>query len=181
MCEPVTLGILASAGTALAAPAAAGTLATASMAATVGAGVMSAASMYQQGQMAKQVGRNNQTMAEYAAVDAVRRGDEDAARVNRQASQLKGAQRASLAARGLDLNSGTAGEIQDQVDFFNQTDQNTARGNAARDAWSLRYQGSNARAEGDFAAKQGQLKAFSTLLTTGGQVADRWIPRPGRN
>ena len=180
MCEPITLGVLASAGAAAGASAAGATaLTAASLAASVGAGVMSASSSYQQGQVAKQVGRNNETMAAYAAADALRRGDEEAAKVQRQASQLKGAQRASLAARGLDINAGTAGEIQDQTDFFSQIDQGTARNNAARDAWSLRYQGANARAEGEFAAKQSRTKAFSTLLATGGQVSDRWMSMSG--
>ena len=54
MCEPITLGVLASAGAAAGASAAGATaLTAASLAATVGAGVMSASSSYQQGQVAK--------------------------------------------------------------------------------------------------------------------------------
>lgn len=158
MCEPVTLT----------------TMQTVMLAATATAGVVSAVGAYQQGQVAKQVGRNNQIMAEYAAQDALRRGDQEAAAVQRRASQVQGAQRASLAAKGLDLGAGTAGELQDQTDFFSQTDQITARNNAARDAWSARAQGANARAQGSAAARQGNLSAFSTLLATGAQVSDRW-------
>lgn len=129
---------------------------------------------YQQGQAAKAMGRNNQIMAEYAAQDALRRGDAEAAAVQRRASQVQGAQRAALAAKGLDINAGTAGELQDQTDFFSQVDQSTARTNAARDAWSARVQGANARAQGDAAARQGNTAAFATLLGTGAQVADKW-------
>lgn len=129
---------------------------------------------YQQGQAAKAMGRNNQIMAEYAAQDALRRGDAEAAAVQRRASQVQGAQRAALAAKGLDINAGTAGELQDQTDFFSQVDQSTARTNAARDAWSARVQGANARAQGDAAARQGTTGAFATLLGTGAQVADKW-------
>ena len=169
------MGVLASAGTFAAAPAGMSALAAASMAAGVGAGVLGAAGAYQQGQVAKQVGRNNQIMAEYAAQDALRRGDAEAAAVQRRASQVQGAQRAALAAKGVDLTAGTAGELQDQADFFSQVDQNTARFNASRDAWSARVQGANARAQGDASARQGTLSAFSTLLGTGGQVADKWM------
>jgi hypothetical protein len=144
------------------------------MVASLVAGGLSAKASYDQGQVAKAVGRNNQIMAEYAAQDAVKRGDEDAARVRRQAATLKGAQRASMAAKGLDLGVGTSAELQDQVDFFGEIDQVTARDNAKREAWSLRAGGLNARAQGDASAQQGNLAAFSTLLSTSGQVADRW-------
>lgn len=174
MCEPITLGAIAAAGTYLAAPAALGTVGSIALAATAGAGIMSAASAYQQGQYQSEVARNNATMAEYAAQDAQRRADDDAMKVRRQGDQIKGAQRAKLAASGLDLSDGTADDLQAQTDFFSQMDQNTARYNGARDAWALREQAKGYRAEGANAASAGALSAFSTVLATGGQVADRW-------
>lgn len=157
MCEPTTLALAASA---------------------IG-GTMQAVGLYQQGQVAKQVGRNNQIMAEYAAQDAIRRGDEQANKIQQQARALKGSQRASMAAKGLDLGVGTAAELQDQTDFFGAVDASTARFNAQRDAWSSRAGGANARAQGDAAARQGNLQAFGTLLTTGGQVASKWYTNKG--
>lgn len=145
------------------------------MIATALGGGLQAYGAYQQGQVAKQVGRNNQIMAEYAAQDALKRGDLEAAAVRRQGDAIKGAQRARMAAAGLDLGEGTAAELQDQTDFFSATDQIAARGNAARDAWSSRVQGANAAAQGRAAARQGTLSAFATVLGTGGQVADKWM------
>lgn len=150
------------------------------LAATAIGGGLSALGAYQQGQVAKQVGRNNQIMAEYAAQDAQRRGEEDAIKVRQRASQIKGAQRARMAANGLDLTTGTAAELQDQTDFFGQQDIATTRSNAARDAWSARVQGANARSQGDAAARQGNLAAFSTLLGTTGQVSDKWMTYGGK-
>lgn len=141
---------------------------------TAVAGTTAAVGQYQQGQAAKAVGRNNQIMAEYAAQDALRRGDAEAAAVQRRASQVSGAQRVGLAAKGVDLGAGTAGEIQDQTDFFSLIDQGTVRDNAKRDAWSARTQGANARAQGDAAARQANTAAFATLLGAGGQVSDKW-------
>lgn len=135
---------------------------------------MSAYGAQQQGKAAAQVARNNQIMGEYAAQDALARGDEEAMKARRQGDQIKGAMRSRMAANGLDLNVGTAGELQDQADFFSLTDQTTARNNAKRDAWSMRAQGANARAQGDAAAAQGNLAAFSTLLGGAGQVAGKW-------
>lgn len=157
MCEPATIALAASA---------------------IG-GTMSAVGAYQQGQVAKATGRNNQIMAEYAAKDSIRRGDEQANKIQQQARALKGSQRASMAAKGLDLNVGTSAELQDQTDFFGDTDASTARFNASRDAWSSRAGGANARAQGDAAARQGNLQAFGTLLSTGGQVASKWYSNKG--
>ncbi len=137
-------------------------------------GALGAASAYQQGQVAKQVGRNNQIMAEYAAQDAQRRAGEDAIKVQQKAAQLKGTQRATMAAKGLDLGEGTAAELQDQTDFFGAVDAATTRSNGNRDAWASRYQGANARAQGDAAARQANISAFSTVLSTAGSVAGKW-------
>lgn len=147
---------------------------TIAMAAMAIGGALSAKAQYNQGQVQAGLMRNNATMAEYAAQDAMRRGDEEAAKVRRQGDQIKGAQRAKMAAAGLDLEAGTAGELQDQVDFFSQMDQNTARSNAKRDAWALREQAKGYGVQGAAAEQQGTLGAFSTILATGGQVAGKW-------
>ena len=141
---------------------------------SVAGGVLSAGAAYQQGQVAKQVGRNNQIMAEYAAQDAERRGGEDAIKVHQRASAVSGSQRASMAAKGLDLGVGTPAELLDQTDFFGATDIATTRNNAAKGAWSARAGGTNARAQGDASATQGSLSAFGTVLGTAGSVASKW-------
>ena len=144
------------------------------------ASALGAYGQYQQGQAAKQVGRNNQIMAEYAAQDAVRRGEEDAIKVRQRADQIKGAQRSKMAASGLDLGVGTAAELQDQTDFFGQQDVATTRSNAQRAAWASRSSGNAAAAQGDFSAQQGNLGAFGTLLGGGAQVANKWMQYNGK-
>lgn len=126
-----------------------------------------------------QVADNNAKTAEYAAQDAIRRGDEEAAAIRRNADMLKGSQRASMAARGLDLAEGTAQELQDQTDFFSFADQATARTNAQREAWAARNQGANYRSEAGMqrATARGinpMLSAGASLLGGAGQVASRW-------
>jgi hypothetical protein len=149
-------------------------LTTLALTASAVSGGLSAVGAYQQGQVNKQVAYNNARMAEYAAADAQRRGEEEAQAVRRKGDQVKGAQRARMAAAGLDLGVGTAAELQDQTDFFSETDQSTARFNASREAWSNREQAKQLRAQGSAAARQGTMSAFGTLLGTGGQVADKW-------
>lgn len=182
MCEPVTLGLIA--GTAAGGLGAAGTFGTAltamqaiSLAATVGGTVVSAGSAYQQSQANKQIAQNNATVAEYQAQDAQRRGEEDAQAIQRRAAALKSSQRVNMASKGLDLGYGTAADLQDQTDFFAQSDVATARTNAAKDAWGKRAMGANYRAE---ASAQNPLMAGAgTLLAGAGQVADKWYSYSG--
>ena len=150
------------------------------LATTALAGGLQAKGQYDQGRMARAVGRNNQIMAEYAAQDAIRRGDEEANKIRQRGDSIKGAQRASMAAKGLDLGVGTAAELQDQTDFFSAGDQGTARNNAQRDAWSARVSGQAARDQGDAAYRQGNLAAFSTLLNTATSVSSKWSDYGGK-
>lgn len=157
MCDPVSIGI----------------------GATVASGVVGAVGQIQQGNIAAQVGRNNQIAADYAAQDALRRGEETAQKARRDADATKSAQRAMMAANGLDLNSGTPLDLQEQTDFFGQLDQNTARRNAANEASNDRYSGAMARFKGDSAQGQGVTSAFGTVLGTGAQVASKWYDMKG--
>jgi hypothetical protein len=148
--------------------------------ASVGGTVLSAGSMYQQGQVAKATARNNANMAEVAAQDAQRRGEEEAAAIQRKGAGLKSAQRVSLASRGLDLQYGTAADLQDQTDFFTQSDVATTRTNAAREAWNIRARGQQALAQGRADALNSQYQAAGSLLGGAGQVADKWYTYRGR-
>lgn len=179
MCEPVTLGALA--GTLAGSAGAAGTFGTAltaaqaiTLGATVGSTVMSAGAMMQQSKVAEATARNNATMAEYAAQDAQRRGEEEATAIQRKGAALKSAQRVNLASKGLDIGYGTAGDLQDQVDFFTQSDVATARTNARREAWNFRAQGQQSLALGKADSLNAMYGAAGSLLGGAGQVADKW-------
>lgn len=187
MCLPIAAAGAASAMSAgTAAAATAGTLSTMGTLASVAGLAMSAYGMYQQSKASKdmanysaQVAENNAKTTELQAQDALKRGDEDAAAIRRNADMLKGSQRASMAAKGLDLAEGTAAELQDQTDFFALNDQATARHNAAKEAWAIRVQGNNYRNEATAQRATAKsirpgLAATTSLLTGAGQVASRW-------
>ena len=196
MCEPVTLAALATAATTAGAVGAGATAATVAgvagatataaataglttlqalaLGASVGGTVLSAGSAYQQGQAAKQTAANNAQTAEVAAQDAQRRGEEEAMSVQRKGAALKSAQRVSLASRGLDLQYGTAADLQDQTDFFTQSDVATTRTNAGREAWNSRARGQQILARGQADATNAMLQAGGSLLGGAGQVSDKW-------
>lgn len=164
MCEPATLTAI-------------GTWATAnagwiSLAAAGTSTVVNAKSARDQAAYTQRVAQNNAVEAERAAGKATAKGEQDAMMVRRQAAQAKGGQRAALAARGLDLNSGTAEQLQAQTDFFGEIDQATVRENAAETARGYRTQGANYKAQAAN-SKPGEA-GFVSLLSGASSVADKW-------
>lgn len=180
MCEPVSLGLLASVATgggaaagALGASAAALTTAqTVMLALSAGSAVMGAAGAYQQSAQAKAVAENNARTARIQAQDALKRGDQDAADAMRKARGLVGAQQAAYSARGLDISSGTPADVIEQTDFFGQADAATARTNARKEAWAYRNQAANFRAEAN--GENPRQAMTGSLLGGASRVADRW-------
>ena len=147
------------------------------MAATALAGGVSAYSAIQQGKVAQKTANYNATMAERAAADAVRAGEDQAQQVNRQTAALKGAQRVGMASNGLDLTYGTASDLQEQTDFFGQSDANMARFNAGRQGWNLQAQAMQERYSGNMARRNANLQATGSLLASAGQVAGGWYAK----
>lgn len=149
--------------------------------ASVASAGISAVGAVNQASASRKIAANNAQMAEIAAQDAVRRGEQDALAVQRKGAALKSAQRVNLASKGLDLTYGTAADLQDQTDFFTQSDVATTRDNARRDAWNLRARGQGMLAQGRADALNAQYAAAGSLLGGAGQVADKWYSynKPG--
>ena len=160
MCEPATLAMI-------------------STAASIGGTAIGVVSAINQGNATNKIAQNNAIMAGYAAADAQRKGEEDVQAVQRKAAALKGSQRVSLASKGLDLGYGTAGDLQDQTDFFAESDAATVRTNAKQDAWRFRSQAQDYRSQGAAAKSNGMLSAAGSLLTGGSAVADKWMRYKG--
>lgn len=133
---------------------------------------------YQQAKVAGDVAARNAKIADLQAEDALRRGENEAAELRRRVAATKSAQRVSLAAKGLDLTYGTAADLQDQTDFFGESDVATVRTNARKEAWSRRSQSANFQTEA--LSQRPWLSAGSTLLAGAGQVADKWYTYRGR-
>lgn len=145
-----------------------------SLALMAATGGLQARSQYQQGKAAYQASQANAAMLDRQAADVEYRGEQDAQAVARQGRQLKGAQRAAMAARGLDLGDGTAAEMLDQTDFFADADVAQTRFNAKREAADVRYSANATRAQGKAARTNARVGAFATLLGTGARVHDKW-------
>lgn len=210
MCEPVTLaavgtaaaasataaGTAAAAGTAVAAGAATAaaastsifTLANAALAASVVSGVVGAGGAIMQGQaQAKQakyqsaVERNNAKIAGWQADDATKRGQIEEQRQRLATARLRGAQRAGMAANGVEIDSGSPLDILMDTQQLGELDALTIRSNAEREAYGFRSQQGNLMAQagltqmaGRNAQTAGYISAGSTLLSSAATTGDRY-------
>lgn len=190
MCEPTAIasigtwiagaGGTAAAGATAATTAAAGltTAQTISLGLSAAGAVLGGVSAYQQSATAKATAKYNAQQADVAAQDAIKRGDDEAARAQRNANQMVGAQRAAFSARGIDISDGTAASLIDQTDFFGQADAVTARNNAKKEAYAYRARAAGFNAQAD--AESPLLSTAGSLLGSAGNVADKWYRYTGR-
>jgi hypothetical protein len=126
-----------------------------------------------------QVAQNNAQIAEWQAEDAVHRGADAAEAQGYKTSQLKGAQRARLAANGVDLGVGSAQQVLTDTDYFGAIDRNRIVDNAAREAWGYRNQAANSMSNSSLLrsranAEHPLLAAGASLLTTATKASGSW-------
>ena len=150
MCEPVTLGIMAGAS-------------------LLGAGA-SAYSQYQQGQFAKEMGERNAQVQDAKALEAVRMGSVAEERQRAITRQTMGAQRAAMAGTGLEVDSGSFGDILADTAKFGELDAQTVRTNALKEAWGLQTDALDSRIQGRMAGKAVTMNAAGTLLSGASQA-----------
>lgn len=148
--------------------------------------VMSVLSAYQgskamKSQLAFQadMARINAEIAEQSAQQTLLTGQRQHGASRLRYGQLKGAQRAALAANGVDLGEGSAAEVQASSELLAEIDANQITANAVQAAWGYRTQGTNYenKARMDEATAAGinpGLNAASSLVTNAGQVAGNW-------
>lgn len=126
-----------------------------------------------------QVADNNATISEWQAQDALARGGRDVMAARRRTRQLRGRQRAGLAASGVDLTTGSAEQILNDTEYFGEVDVNTLQDNAAREAWALRNQASGYKSQAGLMkaradAESPFMAGMTSLLTNAGKVASNW-------
>lgn len=145
---------------------------------TVAQGASSFASSYAQATAAELQGdfqksqyEANAKFSELRAEDAIRRGDREAIEVKKAGKRVIGSQRAALAAQGIEVDSGTAVEVQADTAGMAAEDALRAKNNAWREAWGYRVEAANARGQGRWAAMAAENTARSTLVTGGLKAA----------
>jgi len=126
-----------------------------------------------------QVADVNAKRAEFAAQDAEARGQKDLQTARQRASAMTGAQRASLAARGMDLTGGSALSLLEDTEYLGAVDQTTIKDNTSKEAWRIRNQGedykSSAQASRTAAGNINPgLSLATSLVNSGSSVYSEW-------
>lgn len=135
--------------------------------ATLVGGGISAYGSYQSGQAAKATGNFNARVGELQAQDSIQRGEFDVRQQRMATRSLIGAQRAAYGAQGVELDEGSALQVQRDSAGFGELDALMVRNNAAREAWGHRVDAINSRMAGKYAARAANTQAISTLATSG--------------
>lgn len=131
------------------------------------------------------VQENAAKVDEWRATDAIQRGTIAEANARMKAGQVAGTQRATLAARGLDLGGGSAYNILSDTKYMSDVDAATIHDNTAKEAWALRTSAGtergNAAALRTRAGFENPGFAFANSLLTGaGAVAKSWYRLRGK-
>jgi hypothetical protein len=124
-----------------------------------------------QGDFAAAQGEANAKMAELQASEVEKKGQKDASIFRRKGRGQIGAQKAALAAQGIDIGSGTAAEQIEESGQFLEEDASRIRMNAIREAYGLKTEAINLRTQGQFDQIAGKAKQRSSLLTGGLKAA----------
>lgn len=109
----------------------------------------------------------NSRIANLQADDAIFRGDRDAKDHKADVKRLIGAQRAAAGAQGIEVNSGSALDVQADAAGEGEIDALTIKNNAFREAWGYRVQASDYQTQAEFAKLSASNKSRNTILTTG--------------
>jgi len=114
---------------------------------------------------------SNKKIQELKAKDAIRRGDVEAKKAKQAAARLIGSQRAAMGAQGIDIESGSALDIQEETASLGAEDALNIKNNAWREAWGYRTVAEDYSSKAKFARLTSKSKARNTILTGGLSIA----------
>lgn len=126
-----------------------------------------AGAINRQGEFTQSMYDANARIAEMQGQDAIRRGDKEASNLKKASKRMIGTQRAALAAQGIEIDSGSAADIQTDTAELAAQDVLTIKNNAWREAWGYRVQANDLRGKGKYAKAAAENEAASTMLTGG--------------
>ncbi len=140
-------------------------------AALMGAGVgLSVAGQFAAANANRRTNEYNAQLYDAQAVDSIARGEEAVGLEQEQARGLIGAQRANIAAQGINLDSEVADAVRLDTERATARNVRTIKGNAWREAMGYRAQATGARRAGKYAYQGAVLNATGSLLTGAAQT-----------
>lgn len=109
----------------------------------------------------------NKAVAEFQAEEARRIAERDVEVLEKRSKQVIGAQRAAFAAQGIDVEQGSALDVQLDTAAITEVDALTIRNNAARQAFGFKVDALTAASQRRFSDINFEAQRKSTLLTGG--------------
>jgi hypothetical protein len=104
----------------------------------------------------------NAAALEGQATDAIARGKQTEGLFRKQLRGVIGSQRASFAAQGVEVSSGSAEQVQEDTAYQGELDALQIRTNAAREAWGFQVEATGERLQATNTRKLGTLQAANT-------------------
>lgn len=114
--------------------------------------------------------RFNQQLSNMQAEDAIQRGEQAASQHAKKVKEVVGQQRTAMAAQGINLDEGTALDIQEQTYQYGMQDAMTIKNNAYQEAWGYKVNSLNMATEAQFKNIAAKSQARNTLLVGGLQA-----------
>ena len=114
---------------------------------------------------------SNARIKEIMAADSIRRGKVEAKKAKQAANRLIGSQRVALGAQGIDVESGSALDIQEETAALGADDARVIENNAWREAWGLRASAVDYSGKAKFERITSKNKSKNTILTGGLTIA----------
>ena len=111
------------------------------------------------------ISRYNAQVADLQAAQALDQGEFAAGQIGSKSRVMVGDQRAAYAAQGIDVNSGSAAEVQQATQEISKRDIDTVRLNAMRAAWGYKTQAQSLRMAADAGIAAGNNQAIGSVLT----------------
>lgn len=154
MCDPVTLTVLTVAATVV----------------TAGAQVYAGQAAYQQGKFESQIAERNAQLEEASRADAFNRRSIEQMRLWRKVGQQLGEQRASAAGQGLDVNFGSAADLQADTMQIGMEDSSTLNENVNKEIKGYDINAANYRASGAAALYRGKTARAAGYMQAAGSL-----------
>lgn len=139
--------------------------------AVAASGAMSAYAQYQAGRFEEDQAKANAQLAEASAASASARGATEAGRLRTEGTELISQQKVALGSNGVVTSSGTALNLFASTRGQVELDAQTARHNAALEAWGHRVEKEQYKAQAKIARRNSVLGPLSTIIGTAGQIA----------
>jgi hypothetical protein len=155
---------------------------------SLGQGFSNASAEEMSGKFQRAQSERNAKFAELMGEQALAAGEKQAKEYQVKVNQMVGSQRAALAGSGVDVNSGSALEIQNDTAELGALDVETIKNNAWRQAFGFKQQAASDRFAGEIAEMTAGSRASATILSGGLQALnygvqgfERMGKSPGRS